>query len=77
MAGSRSARPDHGGAPAPEEKRWLDDALEEGLEETFPGSDPVNVTSRRPRKGITMSSGAAGGLPASTISLTKDQAIST
>jgi hypothetical protein len=26
------------------EKRRLDDALEEGLEETFPGSDPVNVT---------------------------------
>jgi hypothetical protein len=25
------------------EKRRLDDALEEGLEETFPGSDPVNV----------------------------------
>lgn len=24
-------------------KRQLDDALEEGLEETFPGSDPVNV----------------------------------
>jgi hypothetical protein len=27
-----------------EEKRKLDDALEEGLEETFPGSDPVNLT---------------------------------
>lgn len=27
-----------------EEKRKLDEALEEGLEETFPGSDPVNVT---------------------------------
>ncbi|RYX99482.1 MAG: hypothetical protein EON84_00445 [Bradyrhizobiaceae bacterium] len=26
------------------EKRQLDAALEEGLEETFPGSDPVNVT---------------------------------
>jgi hypothetical protein len=26
------------------EKRRLDEALEEGLEETFPGSDPVNVT---------------------------------
>ena len=25
-------------------KRRLEDALEEGLEETFPGSDPVNVT---------------------------------
>jgi hypothetical protein len=27
-----------------EQKRQLDEALEEGLEETFPASDPVNVT---------------------------------
>ncbi len=27
-----------------EEKRRLDEALERGLEETFPASDPVNVT---------------------------------
>jgi hypothetical protein len=33
-----------------EEKRQLDDALEEGLEETFPGSDPVNVTQPAPSK---------------------------
>ena len=33
------------------EKRHLDDALEEGLEETFPGSDPVNVTQPPPSKG--------------------------
>ena len=33
------------------EKRRLDDALEEGLEETFPGSDPVNVTQPPPSKG--------------------------
>jgi hypothetical protein len=33
------------------EKRLLDDALEEGLEETFPGSDPVNVTQPAPTKG--------------------------
>ena len=33
-----------------EEKRRLDDALEEGLEETFPGSDPVNVTQPAPSK---------------------------
>jgi hypothetical protein len=33
------------------EKRALDDALEEGLEETFPGSDPVNVTQPAPSKG--------------------------
>jgi hypothetical protein len=33
------------------EKRLLDDALEEGLEETFPASDPVNVTQPPPSKG--------------------------
>ena len=33
------------------EKRRLDEALEEGLEETFPGSDPVNVTQPPPTKG--------------------------
>jgi hypothetical protein len=32
------------------EKRQLDQALEEGLEETFPGSDPVNVTQPAPSK---------------------------
>jgi hypothetical protein len=32
------------------EKRRLDEALEEGLEETFPGSDPVNVTQPAPSK---------------------------
>jgi hypothetical protein len=36
--------------PNREEKRQLDDALEEGLEETFPGSDPVNVTQPAPSK---------------------------
>ena len=30
------------------EKRRLDDALDEGLQETFPGSDPVNVTQPPP-----------------------------
>jgi hypothetical protein len=34
-----------------EEKRRLDDALEEGLKETFPASDPVNVTQPAPSKG--------------------------
>ena len=34
-----------------EEKRQLDRALEEGLEETFPASDPVNVTQPPPSKG--------------------------
>jgi hypothetical protein len=32
------------------EKRRLERALEEGLEETFPGSDPVNVTQPAPSK---------------------------
>jgi hypothetical protein len=31
-------------------KRQLDDALEEGLEETFPASDPVNLTQPPPSK---------------------------
>ena len=33
------------------EKRRLEEALEEGLEETFPGSDSVNVTQPAPSKG--------------------------
>jgi hypothetical protein len=33
------------------EKRRLEEALEEGLEETFPASDPVNVTQPAPTKG--------------------------
>jgi hypothetical protein len=33
------------------EKRRLDEALEEGLEETFPGSDPVSVIQPAPSKG--------------------------
>jgi hypothetical protein len=33
-----------------DEKRRLDRALDEGLEETFPGSDPVNVTQPAPSK---------------------------
>ena len=33
------------------EKRRLEAALEEGLEETFPASDPVNVTQPPPSKG--------------------------
>jgi len=32
------------------EKRQLEKALEEGLEETFPGSDPVNVIQPPPSK---------------------------
>jgi len=42
-----------GSGPKPSkttEKRRLDQALEEGLEETFPGSDPVSVTQPAPSK---------------------------
>ena len=38
------------GKKADTEKRKLDNALEEGLEETFPGSDSVNVTQPAPSK---------------------------
>ena len=47
MTGPRSDRKDAKTA----EKRQLDRALEEGLEETFPGSDPVNVTQPPPSNG--------------------------
>jgi hypothetical protein len=47
MTGPRS---DSKAAKEDAEKRRLDDALEEGLEETFPGSDPVNVTQPPPSK---------------------------
>ena len=43
-------RASHSGKNANDEKRKLDAALEEGLEETFPGSDPVNVTQPAPSK---------------------------
>jgi hypothetical protein len=46
MAGPRSAPESVKSA----EKRRLDQALEEGLEETFPASDPVNVTQPPPSK---------------------------
>jgi hypothetical protein len=46
MTGPRSDPKDVKGR----EKRQLDRALEEGLEETFPGSDSVNVTQPPPSK---------------------------
>ncbi len=57
-AGTRHARDDdvspdedRSGRREKERKR-LERALEEGLEETFPASDPVNVTQpRRSRRG--------------------------
>ena len=47
MTGARSNPKDVKSA----EKRQLDKALEEGLEETFPCLDPVNVTQPPPTKG--------------------------
>ena len=38
------------------EKRRLDEALDEGLEETFPASDPVNVTQPRAHARATVTS---------------------
>ena len=43
-------RASHSGKNADAEKRKLDAALDEGLKETFPGSDPVNVTQPAPSK---------------------------
>ena len=51
MTGPRTASSPDARARDREEKRRLDDALEEGLEETFPASDPVNVTQPAPSKG--------------------------
>ena len=50
MRGPRHADRNDAGAAAREEKRQLDDVLEEGLEETFPASDPVNITQPPPSK---------------------------
>jgi hypothetical protein len=46
MSGSRAKSTD---SKSPEERR-LEEALEEGLEETFPGSDPVSVIQPAPSK---------------------------
>jgi hypothetical protein len=46
MTGSSSASKDAKTA----EKRRLDQALEEGLEQTFPASDPVSITQPAPSK---------------------------
>jgi hypothetical protein len=56
MAGPRSDPKDAEGT----EKRQLDRALEEGLGQTFPGSDPVNVIQPRPRQ-ATFAPGATTG----------------
>jgi hypothetical protein len=36
--------------PAQKEKDEMEKALDQGLEESFPGSDPVNVTQPSPSK---------------------------
>ena len=51
MTGPRSVAPVEPRSADREEKRRLDEALEEGLKETFPASDPVNVTQPAPSKG--------------------------
>jgi hypothetical protein len=51
MTGPRSVAPAETSVADREEKRRLDAALDEGLEETFPASDPVNVTQPAPSKG--------------------------
>ncbi len=45
------AKSSHGKKPANQARdEGLESALEEGLEETFPGSDPVNVTQPPPSR---------------------------
>ena len=39
------------GAAKSDDRRRLEEALDEGLEETFPASDPVSVIQPRPTKG--------------------------
>lgn len=51
MTGPRIVAPVETGSADREEKRRLDDALEEGLEETFPASDAVSVVQPPPTKG--------------------------
>jgi hypothetical protein len=48
---SMTARRDDAKKSEAAEKRLLEAALEEGLKETFPGSDSVNVTQPAPSKG--------------------------
>jgi len=50
MTGPRVAAQIDAGLADREEKRRLDAALEEGLKETFPASDPVNVVQPAPSK---------------------------
>jgi hypothetical protein len=47
MAGAKIERADRGET---EQRRRLDQALDEGLKETFPGSDPVSVVQPAPTR---------------------------
>ena len=47
QAKTKKSEPKHRGGktePTPKHRTTLDDRLEQGLEESFPGSDPVAVT---------------------------------
>jgi hypothetical protein len=49
MTSHDSQRAEEGkAARAEKRKKSLDDKLDEGLEETFPGSDPVSITQPPP-----------------------------
>lgn len=52
MSTTRSSKASEtaGDTPAETEKHRLDEVLEEGLKETFPGSDPVNVVQPPPSR---------------------------
>jgi hypothetical protein len=50
MVGHRDTKAADSKIAKEKDKRRLDDALEEGLEETFPASDPVNVTQPAPSR---------------------------
>jgi hypothetical protein len=48
--GTRERRSDETSGQAQNRKQKLDDALNKGLEESFPASDPVNLTQPAPSK---------------------------
>lgn len=49
---SRKVMKSESDTSAAKEKRRLDDALEEGLEGTFPASDPVSVVQPSPSRPV-------------------------
>ena len=49
-AKTRGGEPDIKKPPAQKDKDAMEKALDQGLEESFPGSDPVNVTQPSPSK---------------------------